>query len=175
MESNFLNSIGLGQMDIGIVLFVILILVIIGLVLTVLNTLNIKKLGLKYYSFMKGRSGKSLEKEIFQMFDENRKMQETILQNKMDIRSLIRQMETTYQKMGLVKYDAYDQMGGQMSFCLTMLNENNDGFLLNSIQNMGSCYSYMKKIEEGKCSLDLSVEEKKALSIAINGTEDEIN
>ena len=76
-------------------------------------------------------------------------------------------MESAYQKMGLVKYDAFNQMGGQLSFCLAMLDENNNGFILNSVHSTEGCYSYTKEIKKGECAIDLGKEETEALALAI--------
>ena len=63
-------------------------------------------------------------------------------------------METAYQKMGLVKYDAFRQMGGQLSFSLALLNENNDGFIINSVHSTDGCYSYTKEVIAGEWSIN---------------------
>jgi hypothetical protein len=91
--------------------------------------------------------------------------------NRKDIRTLFKKMETTYQKMGLVKYDAFSQMGGQLSFCLAMLDENKNGFILNSVHSTEGCYSYTKEIENGESSLPLGKEEAEALAIALGEEE----
>ena len=69
--------------------------------------------------------------------------------------------------MGLVKYDAFQQMGGQLSFSLALLDENDNGFIINSVHSAEGCYSYTKEIKNGVCSLTLGDEEKKALDIAM--------
>ena len=84
-----------------------------------------------------------------------------------DIRSLYKQVETAYQKMGLVKYDAFNQMGGQLSFSLALLDENNNGFILNSVHSTEGCYSYTKEIKNGESSISLGSEEAEALAIAM--------
>ena len=71
--------------------------------------------------------------------------------NKKDIRTLYKNMESAYQKMGLVKYDAFNQMGGQLSFSLALLDENNNGFIINSVHSSEGCYSYTKEIKLGQC------------------------
>lgn len=173
MNSNLLQSIGLGNLDIGIVLITLTVLLIIAIVLIIVNAVKIRKFTQKYDNFMKGRSAKSLENEITQIFEENRVMKEEITQSKREIKSIRRQMETTFQKLGLVKYNAFDQMGGNLSFCLVLLDENDNGFLLNSVHSTDSCYSYVKRIEEGKCKIELSNEESIAIKRAIDGIENE--
>ena len=76
-------------------------------------------------------------------------------------------MESAYQKMGLVKYDAFSQMGGQLSFCLVLLDGNNSGFMINSVHSTEGCYSYTKEIKNGKSAIDLGKEEAEALAMAM--------
>jgi hypothetical protein len=67
----------------------------------------------------------------------------------------------------LVKYDAFNQMGGQLSFSLALLDENNNGFILNSVHSAEGCYSYTKEIVNGESSISLGEEEKQALNNAM--------
>ena len=69
--------------------------------------------------------------------------------------------------MGLIKYDAFNQMGGQLSFSLALLNENNNGFILNSVHSTEGCYSYTKEIRNGECAVELGKEEAEALAAAM--------
>ena len=78
-------------------------------------------------------------------------------------------MESVYQKMGLVRYDAFSQMGGQLSYSLALLDENDNGFIINSIHSTEGCYSYSKEIKNGD-NISLSAEEAEALSIAKSKT-----
>ena len=91
--------------------------------------------------------------------------------NKKDIRILYKKMESTFQKVGIIKYDAFNQMGGKLSFSLALLNENDDGFILNSVHSSDGCYSYTKIVKNGRCDINLGEEEKQALDMAI-GIED---
>ena len=75
----------------------------------------------------------------------------------------------TYQKIGVVKYDAFKEMGGKLSFVLVLLNKENTGFLLNSVHSSREgCYTYLKEIIKGESFIELSEDEKKALSQAVN-------
>jgi hypothetical protein len=58
-------------------------------------------------------------------------------------------------------------MGGMLSFALAMLDEDNNGFILNSVHSAEGCYIYSKDIKEGQCELELGKEEKEAMSIAM--------
>ena len=117
--------------------------------------------------FTTGKNAKSLEKDIVGIYEDNKFLKASVEQNRKEIRTLFKNMESTFQKMGVVKYDAFRQMGGQLSFCLALLNENNDGFIINSVHSTEGCYSYTKVIKNGECDISLGDEEKKALQMAI--------
>jgi hypothetical protein len=168
--STLLNRIGLGSFDLGFLLIGMIVLLILAIVLLVLLIVQIKKvnqLKKRLDHFVQGKDGASLEQEITGVVEDNRFLKNTADQNKKDIRTLYKRMETAYQKMGLVKYDAFQQMGGQLSFSLALLDENNNGFIINSVHSTEGCYSYTKEIRNGESAISLGTEEAEALAIAI--------
>lgn len=169
--SNLLNNIGLGNIDIGYILIGLLVLLILLLILTICMIVKINRLKGRLDSFVLGKDGKSLEQDIIALFEDNKFLKINTDKNKKDICTLYKKMEGTYQKMGLVKYDAFQQMGGQLSFSLALLNENNDGFIINSVHSTDGCYSYTKEIIAGECSITLGKEEAEALAKAIGEAE----
>lgn len=116
---------------------------------------------------MQGKDAKSLEKDIIGLYEDNKFLKNSTDKNKKDIRTLYKKMESTYQKCGIVKYDAFQQMGGKLSFSLALLNERNDGFIMNSVHSTDGCYSYTKIVKDGNCNISLGDEEKQALNIAM--------
>ena len=96
-----------------------------------------------------------------------KKLRSVADRQKKEIRDLYKRLETTFQKIGLVKYDAFQQMGGKLSFSLALLDENNNGVILNSVHSTEGCYSYTKEINAGVSSLTLGKEEEEALRIAM--------
>lgn len=171
MNNSFLNNLGLGSLDIGVVILVLCIIILILLVINITNICSINKLKKKYNKFMTGKNAKSLENEIIALFEDNKFIKSSIDKNKKDIRTLYKNMESTFQKIGIIKYDAFNQMGGKLSFCLALLDENNNGFILNSVHSAEGCYSYTKEIINGESSISLGEEEKQALLKAMNVTE----
>ena len=171
MNNSFLNNLGLGSLDIGVVILVLCIIILILFVINITNICSINKLKKKYNKFMTGKNAKSLENEIIALFEDNKFIKSSIDKNKKDIRTLYKNMESTFQKIGIIKYDAFNQMGGKLSFCLALLDENNNGFILNSVHSAEGCYSYTKEIINGESSISLGEEEKQALLKAMNVTE----
>lgn len=172
--SKILSQIGLTGFDLRYaviavgVLFIILLIVLILLIIQISKTGKLKK---RLDCFLLGKDGASLEQDITSLFEDNKNLKESAENNKKDIRTLYKKMESAYQKMGLVKYDAFNQMGGQLSFSLALLDENNNGFIINSVHSTEGCYSYTKEIKNGECKISLGKEEAEALAIAMGEAE----
>lgn len=167
--SMFLNKIGLGSFDIGYLLIIVAgltVLVLLFIILLIVQICKTSKLKKRLDKFMLGKNGLSLEQDMIGLFEDNKFLRNNVEKNRKDIRDLYKRMESVFQKMGLVKYDAFNQMGGQLSFCLALLDENNNGFILNSVHSTEGCYFYTKEIKNGECSLSLGTEESEALGIA---------
>lgn len=168
-NSAFLDEIGLGSFDLGYMVIAILALAIVVLILFVLLIVQIIKAGKlkkRLDQFLLGKDGTSLEKDIIKLFEDNQFLRKSTDNNKDDIRTLFKRMESVYQKMGLVRYDAFNQMGGQLSYSLVLLDENDNGFIINSVHSTDGCYSYSKEIRNGENNMSLSTEEAEALAIA---------
>ena len=167
MNNSFLSSLGLGGLDIGIILIVMAVIILILFILLVVNICSVSKLKKKYTIFMTGNTAKSLENEIVGLFEDNKFIKASIEKNKRDIGMLLKNMESTFQKIGIIKYDAFNQMGGQLSFSLVLLDKNNNGFVLNSVHGAEGCYTYTKEIKDGTSEISLGEEEKQALDMAM--------
>jgi len=154
--------------DTGIVLLVLMVLIIIIISFVTYLMIKINRLNKKLDSFMSGRNGASLEKNIFTLYEDNKMLKEHMMKHKKDIQNLYKKQENAFQKMGLVKYDAFHQMGGKLSFSLALLDENNNGFIINSVHSTDGCYCYTKRITAGECKLALGKEEEEALTKALN-------
>ena len=63
--------------------------------------------------------------------------------------SVVSKAQAGYQKTGIVKYNAFKGMGGNLSFVIAMLDDNNTGFVLNSVHSREGCYLYLKDVVEG--------------------------
>lgn len=169
--SELLNSIGLGDLDPGFLFLgifgVLLILFVVMVVQSVRQKREIKQLQSRMRLLMSGNDAASLEDEIYTLVKDNRELKEAVAENSKDIRALYRRLRTAYQKVGLIKYDAFQQMGGQLSFCLVMLDQDNNGFIMNSVHSTEGCYCYTKEVKNGVSELSLGAEEEEALSMAI--------
>ena len=168
MNSNIFNAIGLAGLDPAIIFIILLVLLILSFVLIIVQAIKIGKLEKKYNKFMMGKEAESLEDEIAGLFHDNRLIRSENEKNRKDIIDINRRLNHSFQKIGLEKYDAFNQNGGKLSFALCMLDENDNGFLLNSVHNSdGMNYSYSKGINAGVSDVELSQDEKRALEKAL--------
>lgn len=170
MSTSLLEQMGFAGLDAGYLVIgmgIVILLLLIVIILLAVQVKKVGKLAKRLDKFTTGKDGKSLEEDIAALFEDNHFLKNQVDTNRKDIRTLFKNMESAFQKMGMVKYDAFNQMGGQLSFCLAMLDENNNGFLLNSVHSTEGCYSYTKEIKNGECSLDLGKEEAEALAMAM--------
>ena len=168
-SSAFLNQIGLGSFDLGYLVIggaVLAVLLLVVLILLIAQSIRLKKLRRRLDAFLLGKDGKSLEQDIIGLIEDNKFFNITLDKHTQDIKQIFKRLETVYQKMGLVRYDAFQHMGGQLSFSLAMLDENDNGFIINSIHSTDGCYTYTKEIRNGDDSVSLSAEETEALAIA---------
>lgn len=169
MSSNFLNNIGLGNIDIGFILLGLLLFSMILLIMVIVAFVQIGKFKKKYTKFMLGKDGSNLENDIMTLYEDNKYMKLSIDKNREDIKELFKKHETAFQKVGLVKYDAFTEMGGKLSFALALLDEKNNGFIINSVHSSEGCYSYTKRVKDADSQIALSNEEKVAVERAVNG------
>ena len=164
MESKILKALGI---DPAFILIFLLILIIVLFVLYVNVTLKYNRLKSSYNTFMKGKDGKTLEESMKERVEEIESILKVTKQNRMEIKEINKKLDRNYQKVGIVKYDAFNEMGGKLSFALAMLDGNNSGWVINAMHSREGCYTYVKEILKGESYVELAEEEAEALDKAI--------
>ncbi|MBR2121732.1 MAG: DUF4446 family protein [Lachnospiraceae bacterium] len=147
---------------------ILLLLVIILFLKTSRQGDEIRTLNSRLTRFMRGSDAQSLENDIVQMYSDHLKIENDIQRDREDIFALQEDQQKAIQRVGIVKYDAFSQMGGNLSFALALLDNNNNGVVLNTVQSTDGCYSYSKIITNGKPDVELGKEERQALRKAMN-------
>ena len=145
--------------------------VLILFILYIVNIVQMSKLKKRYRIFMEGKEAKTLEDTLIKRLDQVDMLLEANATNEKNIQKIFGNMEFAFQKSGLVKYDAFNELGGKLSFSLALLNETDDGYMLNTVHNRDGCYIYMKEIVKGNSIIMLTEEEKEALDIAMGKKE----
>ena len=164
MDSKILKALGI---DPGLILIFLLILIVVLFGLYVNVTMKYNRLKSSYTTFMRGKDGRTLEESMMSGFADVESVLKYTKQNRLDIQKINKRMEKSYQKLGIVKYDAFNEMGGKLSFSLALLNASNDGFVLNAVHSREGCYTYIKEIIDGNSIIVLAQEEQEALNMAM--------
>lgn len=171
MEGSILNNLGfdpvyliIAQSAITLILLVVVIVCIV----------KIKKLYRRYDYFMRGKDAESMEEMIIKQMEDIIDLKSQDRANKDSIRTANKNSRASFQKMGIVKYNAFKGMGGNMSFALALLDYTNTGFVINSVHSREGCYLYIKDVDRGQTDVALGNEEKMALEQALGYKEKNI-
>ncbi len=165
MENSILNSLGF---DPGILILALMILMVFILLYLVRVSMKMTRFMKRYRVFMRGKDAVSLETAFAQKFLEVDRLMEIAKSQQIEMNRFKEELARTTNKVGIVKYDAFPDVGGKLSFALAMLDESNSGFVLNAIHSREGCYTYIKEIVKGESYIVLGKEEKEALLQAVN-------
>ena len=129
--------------------------------------IKMNKLYRRYDRFMRGKDAESLEDTMQNILEQLKDLNAKDRANKDMMKVLSKQVKDSFQKFGFVKYNAFKGMGGNLSFVLAMLDDNNTGFVLDAVHSREGCYLYLKEVEEGATEVLLGSEEQEALEQAL--------
>lgn len=163
-----MNNMGFTNIDLTYLFIGAFAIIFILIIIVIVLFINMGRISKRYKKFMEGKNAKSLEKDIMGLYEDNKLIKASMDKNRKDIENLYTKFESSFQKIGIVKYDAFRQMGGQLSFSLALLDENDNGFVFNSVHSAEGCYLYTKEIKNGLSEISLGDEEKEALDIAMD-------
>ncbi len=166
MEYSMLNS---WPIDPAIIILALAGLFVILLVLMIVLVFQYRNLYRRYDLFMRGKNAETLEDIIAGLLENVEELQAQDLANKDAIKVLSKNVKGSYQKLGVVKYNAFKGMGGNLSFVIAMLDLNNTGIIFNSVHSREGCYLYIKSVEKGETEVLLGAEEQEALEQALEG------
>jgi len=128
---------------------------------------KMNKLYRRYDRFMRGKDAETLEDTMIDILEQLKDLNTKDRANKDMMKVLSKQVKDSFQKFGFVKYNAFKGMGGNLSFVLAMLDDNNTGFVLDAVHSREGCYLYLKEVEEGATEVLLGSEEQEALEQAL--------
>ena len=129
MESRIFSGIGI---DPGVIVIVLAILTLISFIASVICFSQYRKLYRRYDMFMRGKDAETLEDTIMELVDETEYLRAKDGDTKRLVDSVVSKAQAGYQKTGIVKYNAFKGMGGNLSFVIAMLDDNNTEFVIYS-------------------------------------------
>lgn len=153
--------------NLELIILVLCSITLLLVIFLIINSIRIKKWKNKYYQFMNSKEDFNIEDVLQKNIKNIEVVKDTLHQQKLDIHELEKHVKQSIEKVAIVKYNAFDNMGGKLSFVLALLNQENSGILLNGLHSREGCYMYVKDVTAGKCDKVLSEEEKSALEKAM--------
>ena len=149
---------------------IIMVLVLILIILAIINLTSLRKLKNKYKKLMevlgKGNDFNDMLKGyVMEVEDASKEIER--LKSKTD--SLQKNVGKCFQKIGIVRYNAFSETGGSLSFALALLDFENSGFVINGVYSRdNTTTTYAKPVVNGKSKYTLVKEEEEALEIALH-------
>ena len=154
--------------DSGVVIFILLLLCIVLTIMVISNNMRLSRLENKYKVFMKGNDAQSLEKTFMRKFSQIDRLYEAKEDHDGSINYIMKSLNLIFSKYGIEKYDAFDDVGGKLSFALALLDHENNGLIVKAVHSRDNCFLYLKEIVKGESYVMLSQEEVEALRRAVN-------
>ncbi len=151
----------------ALLLVLALIVSAVSMVLALIAIIRYREMSRRFGFFMRGRDAESMEDFIRSLKEEVDGLSEGNTADRETMRLMNRNIRASFQKMGIVHYDAFQGMGGKMSFALTLLDYTNTGFVMNCMHARDGCFLYIKQIDAGATDTPLGTEEKESLERAL--------
>ncbi len=147
--------------------WVIITIILVLLVITMMAKLS--SLNKRYKKFLeKLGNGNNIEEDLETYMYRVEKVEKQNAEIANYVKTLDEDLTRCIQKVGIVRYNAFKDTGSDLSFTLALLDEHNDGVVLNGIYSREMSNIYAKPVKNGESSYTMSEEEKMAVQKAIN-------
>lgn len=143
-------------------------LVIILFIMILVLFKSISNLEKRYRKFMRGASNKNIEELIVGYLDKIDEVKSNSEKLAISYEELDKRIKGCIQKISVVRYRAFDDVGSDLSFSIALLDENSNGVILTGIYGRHASNTYAKPIDKGISRYDLSEEEQQVLNEAMN-------
>ncbi|MCR3920946.1 MAG: DUF4446 family protein [Firmicutes bacterium] len=127
---------------------------------------RLSNLSKRYREFMTGGNGVSLEGTLINLQGEVQAVRDEIRKNRQQMSLLGTTMTSTLQGIGVVRFNAFQDTGSDLSFAVALLDGNSRGVVMSSIYGREESRMYAKPIQAGTSTYQLSKEEQEALQQA---------
>ncbi|WZL73146.1 DUF4446 family protein [Clostridiaceae bacterium 35-E11] len=144
-----------------------------ALIALLIQGLKLSRLEKKYQSLSQNMEGKNLEEIIYQYYEKIDNLDIQINQITGKIEEIQENLLHCVQKIGMVQYNAFEDVGGNLSFSIALLDKQNNGFIVSSLYSRNNHVVYGKPIKKGKATQNLSAEEVQAIDRAKHNSLDE--
>lgn len=149
-----------------IIMAIAVIILFIAFIAIVLKLSNVQK---KYKTFLnKLGNGKDIYEDLDNYMYRVERVEKQNAEVITGLKILQQDLSKCIQKVGIVRYSAFKDTGSDLSFALALLDEDNNGVVLNGIYSREMSNIYAKPVEKGIATYTVSEEEKQAIDKAVN-------
>lgn len=147
--------------------FILCILVLILTITALLQSRKIRRMNSRWRDLLDGAKGENLERLLYDHLKERMQIQGQIEAIDSRVQVLEDKMAGAKRHLGLVKYDAFDDVGGSQSFALALYDDRGNGALVTSLVGRSDCRVYCKPLLGGRSERSISQEEQRAIQEAV--------
>ena len=155
-------------MNLDLSILIIYILILILFFICMFSIRRNFKLEDKYRRLMRGVNNKNLEELVVGYLDKVEMTESKLEGIGNELNNIDDKIRKSIQKVAVLRYKAFDDVGSDLSYSIALLDLNNSGIILTGIYGRYESTAYAKPIDKGISRYELSEEEKEALNIAIN-------
>ena len=149
-----------------IIMAIAVIILFIAFIAIVVKLSNVQK---KYKTFLnKLGNGKDIYEDLDNYMYRVERVEKQNAEVITGLKILQQDLSKCIQKVGIVRYSAFKDTGSDLSFALALLDEDNNGVVLNGIYSREMSNIYAKPVEKGIATYTVSEEEKQAIDKAVN-------
>jgi hypothetical protein len=154
------------KFEIKLLFAISFIFLLINFILLIVNVNKTNKIKIKYKRFMNGLSDRNMEQLLENCIDSVNSVNSKNRDIELKINDLERNIIQCVQKVGVVRFNAFENVGSDLSFSIALLDNNDSGVVISGIYARDSSSTYAKPIVSGKSNYSLSAEEMQAIDIA---------
>jgi len=145
-----------------ILLLLLAVVVVLTILVFRLTRLQAKSQA-RWRTLLSDSSGDNLEKMLYDHLRERMRMEQEIELLRSRTQELEKRLAESKRHLGLVRFDAFEDVRGNQSFALALYDDQGNGAVLNSIVGRADCRVYCKPLLNGRSERDLSQEEQRAI------------
>lgn len=149
------------------ILLAVLLLAAAGLIVGLRGYTWIRRFRSQWSGLLTGARSENLETLLMEALKDNQALQNRLNESESRIDELEKRMQKAKRHLGLIRFDAFEEVGGNQSFALAVYDDNGDGAVINSLVGRSDCRVYAKPLIGGRSDRNLSQEERRAIEEAL--------
>lgn len=164
---DFINEMLSNSIVLAYILLINFLLMLISMFIAIFCIHKYKLLNLRYEKFMaKLGNGEKIEEVLSEYIEDVRKLKLKDDEFEIELERLESNLRKCVQKVGLVRYNAYNDTGSDLSFTFALMDSEDNGMVVNGLYSRDSSSIFAKPLVKGKTKYNLSAEEIQAIDLA---------